>query len=62
MLAQAANVSQSTITKMSKGESVNVEMLERICNALNCDFHDIIEMAHDDNTEPQLLNVGMENE
>lgn len=44
-LAQVANISQSTLTKMSKGESVNVEMLERICNALDCDFHDIMEMV-----------------
>ena len=40
---------QSTLTKMSKGESVNVDMLARICNALDCDFQDIIEMASDEN-------------
>jgi len=50
-LAQVANISQSTLTKMSKGESVNVEMLERICNALDCDFHDIMEMVSESNTE-----------
>ena len=48
-LSQAANISQSTLTKMSKGESVNIEMLVRICNALNCEFHDILEMVSDDN-------------
>ena len=47
-LAVVANISQSTLTKMSKGESVNIEMLARICNALNCEFHDIIEMVSPD--------------
>ena len=48
-LSQAANISQSTLTKMSKGESVNVDMLARICNALDCDFRDIIEMVSVEN-------------
>ena len=54
-LSQAANISQSTLTKMSKGESVNIEMLVRICNALNCDFNDIIEMVSDDNGDALYL-------
>ena len=52
-LSQTANISQSTLTKMSKGESVNIEMLVRICNALDCEFHDIVEMVSDDNGEIQ---------
>ena len=54
-LSQAANISQSTLTKMSKGESVNIEMLARICNALNCEFHDIVEMVSDDNGDALVL-------
>jgi len=54
-LSQAANISQSTLTKMSKGESVNIEMLVRICNALNCDFNDILEMVSDDNGDALYL-------
>jgi len=52
-LSQLANISQSTLTKMSKGESVNIEMLARICNALNCDFHDVIELVSEDNGDAQ---------
>jgi len=44
-LSQAANISASTLTKMSKNESVNIDMLVKICNALNCNFHDIIELV-----------------
>ena len=46
-LSQVANISASTLTKMSKNQYVNVEMLERICNALNCEFDDIIELVPD---------------
>ena len=61
-LAQVANISQSTLTKMSKGESINVEMLERICNALDCDFQDIMETVHDSDTESQSTNERTGNE
>jgi len=53
-LAKEANISDSTLTKLSKGESVNMEMLVRICTALKCDLHDIVEIVpertpvHDD--------------
>ncbi len=47
-LANLANVSSFTITKMSKGENVTVEVLAKICNALNCDVDDIVEFIHVD--------------
>jgi len=36
---------------MSKGETVNMEMLVRICNALDCEFHDIIELVSENDDE-----------
>ena len=48
-LAQVANISASTLTKMSKGESVNIDMLVKICNALDCEIHDIIELVDENN-------------
>ena len=44
-LSQTANISASTLTKVSKGETVNIEMLVRICNALDCEFHDVVELV-----------------
>lgn len=35
-LAKAADISNYTITKMSKGENVTVDILGKICLALNC--------------------------
>ena len=44
-LAEQANVSVSTLSKLAKGESVNVEILVRICNALDCEIQDIMELV-----------------
>ncbi len=44
-LAGMANISGSTLTKIAKGESVNMDMLLRICTALDCDLHDIVEIV-----------------
>lgn len=46
-LAKAANISNYTITKMSKGENVIVEILGKICTALNCNIDDIMEFIPD---------------
>lgn len=47
-LSNLANVSSFTITKMTKGENVTVEVLAKICNALKCDINDIVEFIHVD--------------
>lgn len=36
-------LSQSTIAKLSNGENVTTDVLERICQALQCDISDICE-------------------
>lgn len=49
-LAEISGVSSATITKMGKdGVSVNSDVLVKICNALNCDIGDIMEMIPDNN-------------
>ena len=42
-LAAAADISNYTISKMSKGENVTVEILGKICKALDCKIDDIME-------------------
>ena len=44
-LAEQANVSVSTLSKLAKGKSVNVEILVRICGALDCEIQDIMELV-----------------
>jgi DNA-binding Xre family transcriptional regulator len=46
-LSDKANVSVATLTKLSKGENVNVDVLVRVCSALECDFSDIMELVPD---------------
>ena len=42
-LAEKADISTFTITKMSKGENVTTDTLQKICDALDCDLTEIIE-------------------
>ena len=42
-LAVIADISNYTVTKMSKGENVTVETLGKICAALNCSIDEVME-------------------
>ena len=44
-LAESANVSMSSLAKLAKMETVNVEILIKICDALNCEMGDIMELV-----------------
>lgn len=43
-LIKLAGISSPTLAKLSKGETVTTEVLEKICNALNCQPADIMEI------------------
>ncbi|MQW23281.1 MULTISPECIES: helix-turn-helix transcriptional regulator [unclassified Lactococcus] len=43
-LKEAAQVSSNVIAKLGKDEPVAIESLVKICNALNVDFGEIIEI------------------
>ena len=47
-LAAKAEISSTSIAKLSKNENVNTDILRKICNALQCDISDIMEMVEDD--------------
>ena len=42
-LQAKAGISWSSVTKLSKGENVSMEVLMKVCQALNCDIGDIVE-------------------
>ncbi len=46
-LAAKAEISSTSIAKLSKNENVNTEILVKICNALQCDISDIMEMVEE---------------
>lgn len=47
-LGEAAGISNSLIAKLGKNENVTVDVLVRICSALNCGIDDIMELVPDD--------------
>lgn len=47
-LIDLTGVGYSTIRKLERGENVNVEVLEKICRAMDCTFDDIAELSNND--------------
>lgn len=46
-LCQEARISTNAVAKMGRDEDVRVEVLARICAALNCTMDDIVEVITD---------------
>jgi len=44
-LQEAAGLSPSSIAKLSKNENVSMDVLIKVCTALNVDFGDIMELV-----------------
>ena len=42
-LRKAAKISPNTMTKLRRDEAVNMAIMERICETLDCDFGDLIQ-------------------
>ena len=43
-LIKAADISTTTLAKLSKNQSVSMEVMGRICKALSCDIGEVMEM------------------
>lgn len=50
-LATELNISSATMAKMGKGESVSMDVIERICSYMNCDIGDIMSFEKIDGEE-----------
>ena len=44
-LSEQADISNTTVAKLGKGENVNTDVLVKICRALECDISDIVEIV-----------------
>ena len=44
-LAKIANISNYTVTKLTRGDNVTTDVLGRICEALDCSIEDIMEFV-----------------
>ncbi len=50
-LCEKAGISSSTLAKLGKNEIVTLDVLERICDYLNCDIGDILSFREEINNE-----------
>lgn len=44
-LKDMAGIASSTISRMSRNEYVSLEVIEKICSALNCQMTDVLEFT-----------------
>ena len=55
-LMNMANVSNTTIAKLAKNKVVKVDIIDKICQALDCQPGDIMESIHDEeNADDTIL-------
>lgn len=50
-LIALAGISQSSVTKLGRNETVRTDILIRICDALECDLSDICELVSENADE-----------
>ena len=53
-LREKAEISSASIAKLGRGDNVTTEVLLKICEALNCQTGDIMEMVVDDKTSDNV--------
>lgn len=46
-LCKAAGISNTSMSKLGRGENVTTDVLLKICRALDCDISDILEIVDD---------------
>lgn len=46
-LRKSAGIAPASLAKLSKGDTVTTDTLEKICKALECDISDIMEIVPD---------------
>jgi len=46
-LKELSGISSASVAKLGKGSNITTDVLLRICEALNCDITDIIELVKD---------------
>ena len=48
-LMQVSGISTASVSKLTKGQNIQTDVLCKICKALECDFGDIMEYVRDEN-------------
>ncbi len=59
-LKKATGISTASIAKLGKGENVTTDILVKICDALDCELDEIMELARDDD-HPKMSRRNLTN-
>ena len=57
-LAKMAEISQTTLAKLSKNQYVSMDVLIKICDSLDCTFDEIIELVAVEKDDINNTNGG----
>ena len=57
-LAKLADISQTTLAKLSKNQYVSMDVLVKTCDSLDCTFDEIIELVKVDEKDTNNTNGG----
>lgn len=55
-LQSQAGISWTSVTKLSKGENVGMEVLMKICMVLECNIADIVEFVPNEEVEDDVID------
>lgn len=50
-LSSELGISSATLAKMGRGENVSMEVLQKICNFMDCNIGDIVSFENEDKGE-----------
>lgn len=56
-LRDLTGISYSTLSKLTNGDNVNMEVVEKLCLALNCKIEEIVEIIPDGGEDHELPNT-----
>ena len=59
-LIRMTGISYSTIRKLENGENMNVDVLEKICRAMDCTFDEIVELLPFECGQEKCTDVSVE--
>ena len=55
-LREMSGISPSTIAKLGRNENINTEVIIKICQALNCDICDMMEIVENRSLDEESIN------
>ena len=55
-LAKKAGISSASVAKLGKGANITTDVLLKICEYLNCDISDIVEVVPDESANDNAVD------